>query len=90
MKDAVTVGGIRGGTAEIEFVCGDFTVFDWSDGKSVIRGSTEVFVSGGGGAGAVASTRWLYRLNCLCSCTFPEKCVWIVVFEGMRHTKRKI
>lgn len=33
LKDAVTVGGSKGATAEIEFVKGDFTVLDWSDGE---------------------------------------------------------
>lgn len=33
-RNSVTVGGTKGGTAEIEFVCGDFTVLDWSDGGS--------------------------------------------------------
>lgn len=28
------VAGVRGGAAATEFVCGDFTVLDWSDGES--------------------------------------------------------
>lgn len=35
LRNSVTVGGTKGGTAEVEFVCGDFTVLDWSDGESV-------------------------------------------------------
>eukprot|EP00904_Undaria_pinnatifida_P012720 jgi/Undpi1/8579/HiC_scaffold_25.g11044.m1 len=40
LKDAVTVGGSKGATAEIEFVKGDFTVLDWSDGDVVFANST--------------------------------------------------
>ncbi|CAM9133824.1 unnamed protein product [Scytosiphon promiscuus] len=40
LKNEVTIGGVRGGTAEIEFVCGDFTVLDWSDGDVVFANST--------------------------------------------------
>ncbi|CAM9957987.1 unnamed protein product, partial [Laminaria digitata] len=40
LKDAVTVGGSKGAKAEIEFVCGDFTVLDWSDGDVVFANST--------------------------------------------------
>lgn len=33
LRHKVTVGETKGGAAEIEFVCGDFTVLDWSDGE---------------------------------------------------------
>ena len=33
LRDSVTVGETKGVTAEVEFVCGDFTVLDWSDGE---------------------------------------------------------
>ncbi|CAN0412747.1 unnamed protein product [Ectocarpus sp. 12 AP-2014] len=40
LRHKVTVGETKGGTAEIEFVCGDFTVLDWSDGDVVFANST--------------------------------------------------
>lgn len=40
LKDAVVVDDSKGGLTEIEFVCGDFTVFDWSDGDVVFANST--------------------------------------------------
>lgn len=40
----------KGGLTEIEFVCGDFTVFDWSDGEpGWVRKDSE----GGAGEGGV-------------------------------------
>ncbi|CAN0299581.1 unnamed protein product, partial [Ectocarpus sp. 12 AP-2014] len=40
LRHKVTVGETKGGTAEIEFVRGDFTVLDWSDGDVVFANST--------------------------------------------------
>lgn len=40
------MGGSKGGAAGVEFICGDFTVFDWSDGKDRRRGPN-VCVCGG-------------------------------------------
>lgn len=37
VKNEVTVGGVQGRAADIEFVCGDFTVLDWSDGENQCR-----------------------------------------------------
>ncbi|CAM9319289.1 unnamed protein product, partial [Hapterophycus canaliculatus] len=40
LKNEVTVGDVQEEMAEIEFVCGDFTVLDWSDGDVVFANST--------------------------------------------------
>lgn len=77
IRHKVTVGETKGGAAEVEFVCGDFTVLDWSDGE--LTHLTPFFIS----RWLMCLRGWQFRKLFLAVTNFHEKIPKNVLVERL-------